>query len=46
MWIPGAHTEAQLFVIYSRGTRSELSPLFLDVVQADAFLTRPTHAGG
>ncbi|PKU28778.1 sodium-dependent serotonin hypothetical protein [Limosa lapponica baueri] len=42
----GAHPEAQLFVIYSCGTRGKLYPLFIDVVQADPFLTRSTHTGG
>lgn len=46
MWIPGARTEAQLFVIYSCGTRSKLYPLFVDVGQGDALPIRPTHTGG
>lgn len=36
MWIPGARTEAQLFVIHSCGTGSKLQQLVLAVVWADA----------
>ena len=46
MWLPGAHTEAQLFVIYSCGTGSKLQPLFIDVVRADAFLAPPRTQEG